>query len=78
MEFDKNNFVDDSIDISSIKLSKVLVYLIKDYNQAIKKKNEIKCEELQRSLETTLKNCFSNGEFTYKDWKTLEAKFRIW
>ena len=39
---------------------------------------KIKCEDLQWTLETHLKNSFENGDFDYNDWKRLEAKFKIW
>ncbi len=78
MEFDKDNFIDDSIDISNIRLNKVLLNLIEEYKEAINQEKEVKCEDLQWSLETMLKNAYSDGVFNYSDWKTLEAKFKIW
>ena len=42
----KNNFIDDNIDISNIHLNKVILNVIDEYNQAIKSKNKIKCEDL--------------------------------
>lgn len=78
MLFEKNNFIDDNIDISNIHLNIVILNVIDEYNQAIKNKNKIKCEDLQWTLETDLKNSFENGEFGYSEWKRLEAKFKIW
>lgn len=78
MPFDRNNFIDDKIDISNIRLTKALLNLIDEYNNAINSKNKIKCEDLQRSLETNFKNSYEDGVFTYNDWKQLEAKFKIW
>lgn len=47
MLFEKNNFIDNNIDISNIHLNKVILNVIDEYNQAIKNKNKIKCEDLQ-------------------------------
>lgn len=78
MLFNKDNFIDDLIDISDIHLNKVILNVIDEYIHAINNKNKIKCEDLQWTLETDLKNSFENGEFDYSDWKRLEAKFKIW
>ena len=78
MAFDRDNFIDDKIDISDIHLTKALLNLIDEYKEAIKNENKIKCEDLQWSLETYFKNAYGDGVFSYGDWKRLEAKFRIW
>lgn len=78
MPFDRNNFIDDKIDISNIHLNRVVLNVIDEYRDAINNKNKIKCEDLQWTLETDLKNSFENGDFDYNDWKRLEAKFKIW
>ena len=69
MPFDRNNFIDDKIDISNIHLNRVVLNVIDEYRDAINNKNKIKCEDLQWTLETDLKNSFENGDFDYNDWK---------
>ena len=69
MPFDRNNFIDDKIDISNIHLNRVVLNVIDEYRDAINNKNKIKCEDLQWTLETDLKKSFENGDFDYNDWK---------
>lgn len=71
MEFDRSRFIDDTIDISEIHLSKVLINTIAEYEEAIKNENDIRCENLQWDIEMLLKNAFNDGVFSYHDWKTL-------
>ena len=55
MPFDRNNFIDDKIDISNIHLNRVVLNVIDEYRDAINNKNKIKYEDSQWTLETDLK-----------------------
>ena len=52
MPFDRNNFIDDKIDISNIHLNKAILNVIDEYRDTINNKNKIKCEDLQWTLKT--------------------------
>lgn len=76
-KFQRERWIDDSIDVSDIKLRPQLQEIVDAYIEMIKREdpNTIRLNE---DLDMFFKNAYGDGQITFEEWKRLEEKYRVW
>lgn len=76
-KFNRERWIDDSIDVSDIKLKPHLQEIVDKYVKMIDNEDEnVLC--IWQDLDMFFKNAYADGEYSYEEWKRLEDKYRIW
>ncbi len=74
-KFDRERWIDDTIDVSDIKLKPHLQEIVDQYLEMVdNENNNALC--LWQDLDMFFKNAYGDGEITFEEWKRLEDKYR--
>ena len=76
-KFNRERWIDDTIDVSDIKLKPHLQEIVDKYVEMIDNEDEnVFC--LWQDLDMFFKNAYADDEYTFEEWKRLKDKYRAW